>query len=506
MSADRDTPRGCCDAGAQERHWRAPRASRWWPVTAALLVLLLLAAGPASAHPYVYVSDEANGTVAQFDAASWALRPLSPPTVAVGNFNGAYDFFIGADVAVHPDGRSVYVAGTDEGLRQYDVAPDGALSPKSPPVVPGDSLVGQVAVSPDGRNVYASCADRSEGYCNEINQYSVGHGGNLKRRSPPYVRAGNGPINGIAIAPDGSSVYVVASVDSVKRILRYPVKRDGRLGTPVVASLIDRRVGVYTLALSPDGHAAYVTTYPVSSSGGDAGFAIQMFSVEPGGRLEAHGRALRTGRLPFSIVVSPDGRSVYVVTFDGVDQYTALAGGGLSRKSPAAAPWPSSTSSGAISGDGRRFYVLRGGGVVQYTVQAGGALGDPRVTSLLPGEVAAEVAVNPPVRARPLLQVRSRVTAPRVTSRSCATVKVTRLQVLPAQVGAARRAFTGRFVLTLTGRGERATRRLTVRPGVGAVWRRLRAGSYRLSVLYTGDGYRLPSRTIRRQVSVKRCR
>ena len=73
-------------------------------------------------------------------------------------------------MAVTPDGDSAYVAsiGSDT-ISQYDVGPDGALSPKSPPVVAtGNSPVG-VAVSPDGRSVYVP-----NGGPNTVSQYDVG--------------------------------------------------------------------------------------------------------------------------------------------------------------------------------------------------------------------------------------------------------------------------------------------------------------------------------------------
>ena len=77
-------------------------------------------------------------------------------------------------MAVTPDGRSAYVA-AGEGILQYDIDPvTGALSPKSPALIPrpGDDLSQfAMAVSPDGRSAYAIAGEPHGG--THINQYDI---------------------------------------------------------------------------------------------------------------------------------------------------------------------------------------------------------------------------------------------------------------------------------------------------------------------------------------------
>ena len=149
-----------------------------------------------------------------------------------------------------PNGRSVYVAnsGFADTVSQYNVGATGRWRPKSPATVAaGDRPLG-VAVSPDGRaSTSANTARqrlpiqrrrgrrarrrrarrrwpparpdrgggepgrgerlRHEHTSDNVSQYDVGAGGTLRPKSPATVAAGGGPV-GVAVSPDGQSVYV----------------------------------------------------------------------------------------------------------------------------------------------------------------------------------------------------------------------------------------------------------------------------------------------------------
>ena len=115
-------------------------------------------------------------------------------------------------VAVSPDGGSVYVTGGRQDLSgfsvsQYDVGAGGALSPKSPATVATGRYPSGVAVSPDGGSVYVpSELDDS------VFQYDVGAGGALSPKSPATVATGASP-EGIAVSP---AAHVPASKDQCK--------------------------------------------------------------------------------------------------------------------------------------------------------------------------------------------------------------------------------------------------------------------------------------------------
>jgi DNA-binding beta-propeller fold protein YncE len=129
-------------------------------------------------------------------------------------------------IAVNPDGNSVYVTNAGSGVSsgtvsQYDVGAGGALSPKSPATVPaGDGPVG-IAVSPDGHSVYVPNNDSTD-----VSQYTVGAGGALSPKSPATVPAGLFPSGGVAVSPDGNQVFVALNGGAVAQ---YAVGTGGAL-------------------------------------------------------------------------------------------------------------------------------------------------------------------------------------------------------------------------------------------------------------------------------------
>ena len=138
--------------------------------------------------PFVYVANSGplfSGnpepqTLSQYEVRPGGLlAPLDPPTVA--SAGTPYD------VAVSPDGGSVYVANFVCGafgqpyscISQYDVRAGGALSPKTPATQPNISSTAEsVAVSPDGRSVYVAAGG--------VYQFDVGPGGLLSPKHPAF--------------------------------------------------------------------------------------------------------------------------------------------------------------------------------------------------------------------------------------------------------------------------------------------------------------------------------
>ena len=96
-----------------------------------------------------------------------------------------------------PNGNSVYVTSdTPTGaVLQYTVGPNGALMPASPPAVPAGAFPLGIAIDPDGKTVYAANSGD-----NTISQYTVGSGGRLTAGSPATVATGLNPIV-IAVSP-----------------------------------------------------------------------------------------------------------------------------------------------------------------------------------------------------------------------------------------------------------------------------------------------------------------
>jgi DNA-binding beta-propeller fold protein YncE len=301
----------------------------------------LAGAARAGAAPFVYVADGGGSVVSQYDAAAGSLTPLAPAFVAAGQSP--------AGVAVSPDGRSLYAAN------------------RNPPSAPGArALPGTVS------------------------QYSVGASGGLSPKTPAFVAAGVGPA-GVAVSPDGRSVYVANFFDDT--VSQYTVGAGGGLSPKTPAS-VAAGVGPAGVAVSPDGRSVYVTNAPTLVSG-----TISQYDVGAGGALSAKSPAtVPAGRAPSGIAVSPSGTSVYVADAldNDVRQYDVGAGGALMAKTPAAVAAGSGPGGVAVSPDGRSLYVANAAGSVsQYDVGAGGALTANAPATVTAGSGAIGIAVTP---------------------------------------------------------------------------------------------------------------
>jgi hypothetical protein len=97
------------------------------------------------------VANQLSGNIGQYDiAANGALSPKTPPTVAAGTSTSA--------ITVSPDGNSVYAtnAGMTGLVRQYDVAANGTLSPKTPETLPTGERTRSGSTSPPTETAHTS--------------------------------------------------------------------------------------------------------------------------------------------------------------------------------------------------------------------------------------------------------------------------------------------------------------------------------------------------------------
>jgi DNA-binding beta-propeller fold protein YncE len=116
-------------------------------------------------------------------------------------------------------------------------------------------------------------------------------------------------------------------------VAQYDVGHNGLSPKDKPIAFIDSSGSPFGIAVSPDGNSVYVTY--------DSGVVAQ-FDVgvrEPGGLTTKSPATVPAGNEPADVAVGPDGDSVYITNQSGgVSQYDVGPGGALSPKSPATVP------------------------------------------------------------------------------------------------------------------------------------------------------------------------
>lgn len=322
-------------------------------LVAVFLLLVVLAVGfddAAAGASYVYSAAYNAAKVNEFAIGpGGALTPLA--TIAAGDTQPQ-------DIAMTPDARHVYittVSGRD--VVAFDVGSDGTLTRKDENnggLAPTGARPQGIAVSPDGKNIYvANYKKNSVGSLGSISLYDIAPDGSIALKSPDQVDAGNGPW-GVAVSPDGKSVYVTNSIidETISQFDRAP---DGSL-TPkspptVPVTNANGNASPDYVVLTPDGAHLYTANYNDSTIG--------EFDVGADGTLtEKSGSPVASQYGLYDLAVSPDGRSLYAPSYgDGVSQYDIGADGSLAPKSPASQAAGTAPEFMWLSPDGKNAYV-----------------------------------------------------------------------------------------------------------------------------------------------------
>ncbi len=179
------------------------------------------------------------------------------------------------------------------------------------------------------------------------------------------------------MAPNGKSAYAAAVNPSATTpccvVDQFTVQSNGALKAMSPASVT--AAGSDDLVMTPDGRHLYVSNF------GDPGL-IDQYNVAANGRLSAiNPPTVSTGLYPLGMAVTPDGHSLYVGLDSGgglVEQFNIAAGGALSAKTPATVSLATNGAvpdSIAVSPNGKNLYVgddYAGTGVEQFTIGSGG--------------------------------------------------------------------------------------------------------------------------------------
>lgn len=210
---------------------RAPVvAGRPWDVVAT----------PDGRSVYVGIVDTTSQPVVErFVVASGRLSSAPAELIAVGTK--------GPDMqlAVTPDGRSLYVAGGSE-ISQFDIdAGTGALRPKAVSSVPSQPLPSALVVHPSGRILFAaSFPQDSSGVARaaDLRAFDILAGGLLSSRAPLATSLNS--FTGLALDPGGAALYAVGGASCCYPTLpfhaafaRYPIAPGGVVGAPLTDDL-----------------------------------------------------------------------------------------------------------------------------------------------------------------------------------------------------------------------------------------------------------------------------
>lgn len=275
----------------------------------------------AARPPFVYVANTKRNEISQYSSsASGGLRPLHPATVPTGAFPYG--------IAVDPHANSVYTAdvGPDGApattVSQFTINPiNGQLSPKSPATVPAGRSPVEIAITPNGKSAYVVGQSG-------VSQFNINPTtGALTRKVPGTLAAGRNP-EPIAISPNGKYAYVAncpgcrtarkgshpgpGSTPKAATIREYRI--DQRTGVLTPIGSVATGTGANGIAITPDGKSLYVAVGP-----------IWQYSINPTtGKLSPKLPAtIATPGTAHELVTAPDGKSLYVVTVanNTVSQY-----------------------------------------------------------------------------------------------------------------------------------------------------------------------------------------
>ena len=341
-------------------------------VAAVALAASLMATASALGARTAYVADGDGVTAQLMVGVGGALTPLGAPALTAESPRR---------LTMTPDGTSLYLtAGPYWHGRvfQYDVAADGAATPKATPAVAAGKKPVAIAIDPAGETVYV--ADSGS---RDLHQFHVGDGGALEPLDELEL---HGPPVGLTVAPDGKRVYL-----TVGGFIKWMTVGEGGGLDPSTLVGLARAAYFTDVVLTPDGRHLYASTY----HDGILGFTVS----DDGSLTELEPSATETGAKVTALAISADGGSLYAAAKGGDSggarllQYAIEESGALTPRDPASLPLGSRPYDVAITPDGRSLYVAAGD-LALFDLDAGG-LASPKTPAAVDMFKANGVVVSP---------------------------------------------------------------------------------------------------------------
>ena len=295
----------------------------------------------------------------------------------------------------------VYVASNGSGDVSQFEGMGGGLSPLSPPTAGASPGASGVAVSPDGNSVYVT------NYVDDtISQYGIASNGTLSFKAATTETTGSRP-GAVVVRADrgGGSVYVVNggafSGSPGPSVSQYTIAPDGTLSPKSPAS-VPAGTGASEVSVTPDVPSVRPSLYVTNTSAS----SISQYAIAADGTLSPESTvSAGLGNAPDGVAVRPDAHSASVANgnTDVVSQYTIAADGTLSPKSPFTVGAGRGPVGVAVSRDGASAYVTNTGdpsvskppSVSQYTIAPDGTLSSKSPATVAAGNGASAVALSP---------------------------------------------------------------------------------------------------------------
>jgi 6-phosphogluconolactonase len=310
---------------------------------------------------FAYVTNSRANTVTAFRVSTEGALLLVPSTQANPN-PAPVDAAPGA-LAIAPDTKHLYVAsGSADTVTAFNIEAAGALTVIPPsggntnpvPVIGSDPS--SMAISQSGKFLYVANSGS-----NDVTAFSIGVTGLVSpiassgASTNPLSTGGTAP-KGIAVSPDGSFLYVANSGSHTLTV--FQIGANGRLTLAPSAGARTNPISVSgttpnALMISPNGRFLYV-----ANGGGN----VSLFTVGSDGLLSlvpssaGNLNPVPAGTSPVALTISPDGQFLYVANQGGrVSAYTInTETGGLSPLTALVGnPFPTGTTPSAIATPGR---------------------------------------------------------------------------------------------------------------------------------------------------------
>jgi DNA-binding beta-propeller fold protein YncE len=247
--------------------------------------------------------------------SSNAVIPISTATNRPGTAIQLGPFSPYSEMAVTPDGKTLYVAISGGESSSYVIPITTATN------MPGKRItvagaVATIVAAPDGKIVYlvGNIGD-------EIEVTPIATATNTPGK-PIIVAAGNISVTQpVVMTPDGQTIYITDSVTNGANINVMDVIAFATATNRNVKTFRFDALSVDGMAITPDGRTLYVVTQPpgtkkqVSVPGDPDAYSC----VNPPGEVtpivtatNTAGRRITVGCRPMSIAITPDGKTIYV--------------------------------------------------------------------------------------------------------------------------------------------------------------------------------------------------